>query len=129
MWYLADRSGATRRHWDPDSEVETDHDLYVEDLDSDDSEYGSYFYASIAMPPFQDLIPISSHRPHGVTCFFSEESISEPTILLYHEWLLSNQWHYIWGISDRVWLFSQSMSPIQTPFMSSLRFTVGLNPL
>ena len=27
----------------------------------------------------------------------------EPRILFYRKWFLANQWHYIWGVSDRVW--------------------------
>ena len=80
-----------RQEIDPNSEADTDYDLYVEVLDSDDSEYGSYVHAGIAMPPVQDLVPTASHRPPRVTCFLREESMSEPRILLYHEWLLSNQ--------------------------------------
>ena len=52
-----------RQEIDPNSVVDRDYDLYVEDLDSDDSEYGSYCYASVAMPTVQDMIPNSFNRP------------------------------------------------------------------
>ena len=47
--------------------------------------------------------------------------MSEPRFLVYHEWLLVNQWHRIWGILIGFGLFFRSMSPIQTPFMNSLK--------
>ena len=57
--------GSMHQGIDPNSEVDRDYDLYVEDLDSDDSECGSYFYASIAMPPVQGLVPTSSDMASG----------------------------------------------------------------
>ena len=54
--------GSMHQGIDPKSEADRDYDLYVEDLDSDDSEYGSYFCASIATPPVQDLAPTDSYR-------------------------------------------------------------------
>ena len=29
--------------------------------------------------------------------------MSKLRILVYHEWLVDNQWPFIWGISDRIW--------------------------
>ena len=103
--------GSMHQELDPNSEADRDYDLYVEDLDSDDSEYGSCFYASIAMPSVQDLVPTSSSSSSRVTYYLSEESMSEPRILLYHEWLLANEWHYIFGIFDRIWFILQEYEP------------------
>ena len=82
VWYPAVRSGAMRQHLDPDFEVDRGCDLYIEDLDSDGLEYGSYFYASVAMPPVEDLLPLDSHRPQRPSYFLNEESMSEPRIWL-----------------------------------------------
>ena len=96
---------------DTDSEVDRDLDIYVEDLDSDDSEYGSFFYASNSMPPVQDLPPGASNYTLNVSHFLNEESMSEPRILIYHEWLLAHEWHRLRCISDRVWCILQEFEP------------------
>ena len=92
-----------------DSEVDFGFDVYVPDLDSDDSEYGSYLYASSSMPPVENLTPgaSSSGMNLNVSHFLNEESMSEPRILIYHEWLLAHEWHYCHCISDRVWCILQ----------------------
>ena len=63
------------------------------------------------MPPVQNLVPGASGSTPIVIHYLSEESMSEPRILLYHEWLLANEWHYIHGISDRVWFILQEYEP------------------
>ena len=99
-------------------------------LDSDDSEYVSYFYASVTMPPVEDLIPISTTKPQGITCFLSEESMSEPRI-----WFIMNGLWPIRGITYGAFLMGfgltfESMNPIlQMPLMNSLKSIVGLNPM
>ena len=109
------------------SEVDTfDVYVYVEDLDSDDSEYGSYFYASNSMPPVQDMTPAASGQNLNVTHFLSEESMSEPRILIYHEWLLAHEWHNLHCISGRVWCILQEYEP---PYMSFQKSIVDPNPL
>ena len=92
-----------------DSEVDFGFDVYVPDLASDDSEYGSYFYASNSMPPVENLTPgaSSSGMNLNVSHFLNEESMSEPRILIYHEWLLAHEWHHCHCISDRVWCILQ----------------------
>ena len=96
---------------DTDSEVDCGYDVYVEDLDSDDSEYGSYFYASNSMPPVQDLTPGASGHNLNVSHFLSEESMSEPRILIYRERLLAHEWHNLHCISDSVWCILQEYEP------------------
>ena len=44
------RTCTMRQEVDTHSAVERCHDLYIPDVGCDDSEYGSYFYASIDMP-------------------------------------------------------------------------------
>ena len=65
-WFPVRRSGSMRQEIDPDSVVDRDYDLYIADLDSNDSEYGSYFYASIATPPVEDLILYPLIDPKGL---------------------------------------------------------------
>ena len=98
---------------DTDSEVEVGFDVYVPDLHSDDSEYGSYFYASNSMPPVENLTPgaFGSGMNLNVSHFLSEESMSEPRVLIYHEWLLAHEWHHCHCISDRVWCILQDYEP------------------
>ena len=74
--------------------------LRIPDLDSDDSEYGSYFYASIDMLAVERLVPHEATGAVRNSCFLDEESMSEPSrILVYHEWLLANQWRHVRCIS------------------------------
>ena len=37
--------------------------------------------------------------------------MSEPRILIYHEWLLAHEWHNLHCISDRVWCILQEYEP------------------
>ena len=67
-WFPVRRSGPTHQEIDPDSVVDSDYDLYIEDLDNHDSEYGSCF----------------TNTTQRTTCFLSEESMSEPRILVAH---------------------------------------------
>ena len=108
--------------------VDRCYDLYIPDVGSDDSEYGSYFYASIDMPSVEGLIPPASTRTLRTCCFLHEESMSEPRIMVYHEWLLANQCHHVHCISDRVGVSSKNQRYTPTPFMSFQRFIVGENP-
>ena len=125
--------GSLRTQWrDTDSEVDFGFDVHVPDLDSDDSEYGSYFYASNSMPPVENLTPgaSSSGMNLNVSHFLNEESMSEPRILIYHEWLLAHEWHHCHCISDRAFgVFYRIMNRIQMLFMSFQKSIVDLNPL
>ena len=55
--------------------------------------------------------------------------MSEPRILVYYEWLMANQWKYIWGISDTVWLNLQEYEPLSDSIHEFLKFIVSLKPL
>ena len=66
---------------------------------------------AISIPPVQDLTPGASGQDLNVTHFLSEESMSEPRILIYHEWLLAHEWHNLHCISDRVWCILQQYEP------------------
>ena len=96
-----------------DSDVDRGYDVYVPDLDSDDSDYGSYFYASNSMPPVENLTPgaSSSGMNLNVSHFLNEESMSEPRTLIYHEWLLAHEWHNLHCVSDRAWCILQEYEP------------------
>ena len=67
--------------------------------------------ASNSVPPVQNLAPDASGQDLNVTHYLSEESMSEPRILMYHEWLLAHEWHYTHCISDRVWCILQDYEP------------------
>ena len=65
------------------------------------------------MPPVENLTP-GAYTPGmnlNVSHFLSEESMSEPRILIYYEWLLPHEWHYCHCISDRVWCILQAYEP------------------
>ena len=63
------------------------------------------------MPPVQDLTPGASGHNLNVSHFLSEESMSEPRILIYREWLLAHEWHNLHCVSDRVWCILQEYEP------------------
>ena len=80
------------------------------------------------MPPVENLTP-GAYTPGmnlNVSHFLSEESMSEPRILIYHEWLMN-------GIIATASLigfgvFFKIMNPIPMPFMSFQKSIVDLNP-
>ena len=67
----AEGADAMRTEMYPDSEMDKDYDLFIPNSDSDDSEYGSYFYASIDMLSVEVMVPqdpkgeIHSDAIHG----------------------------------------------------------------
>ena len=63
-------------------------DLYVPDIGSNDSEYGSYFFTSKDMPSVEGLVPPDHDRAAVRNAyFFREDSRSEARILVYHDFL------------------------------------------